>query len=40
VLLVDTFNNPHLALPAPGSAVEVGFPKEACLVLDHAGRPH
>ncbi|HXF61785.1 MAG TPA: ABC transporter ATP-binding protein [Caldilineaceae bacterium] len=40
VLLVDTFNNPHLALPAPGSAVEVGFPKEACLVLDHAGRSH
>jgi putative spermidine/putrescine transport system ATP-binding protein len=33
-LLVDTFNNPHLALPEIGSSVSLGFPPEACVVLD------
>ena len=33
-LLMDTFNNPHLALPAIGSPVTVGFPREACVPLD------
>ncbi len=32
-LLMDTFNNPHLALPPLGSEVTVGFPPEACVVL-------
>ena len=35
---VDTFNNPHLAVPARESAVTFSFPAEACLVLDGAGR--
>jgi putative spermidine/putrescine transport system ATP-binding protein len=35
---VDTFNNPHLAVPARDSAVTFSFPAEACLVLDGAGR--
>ena len=35
---VDTFNNPHLAVPARESAVSFSFPAEACLVLDGAGR--
>jgi hypothetical protein len=34
---VDTFNNPHLAVPARESAVTFSFPAEACLVLDGAG---
>ena len=29
-LLFDTFNNPHLSLPARGDAVTVSFPSEAC----------
>jgi putative spermidine/putrescine transport system ATP-binding protein len=33
-LLMDTFNNPHLALPALGSPVTVGFPPEACVPLE------
>jgi putative spermidine/putrescine transport system ATP-binding protein len=32
-LLMDTFNNPHLALPPLGSVVTVGFPPEACITL-------
>ena len=32
-LLLDTFNNPHLALPPLGSEVTVGFPREACILL-------
>jgi putative spermidine/putrescine transport system ATP-binding protein len=32
-LLMDTFNNPHLALPALGSAVTVSFAPEACVPL-------
>jgi putative spermidine/putrescine transport system ATP-binding protein len=35
---VDTFNNPHLAVPARESAITFSFPAEACLVLDGAGR--
>ena len=31
-LFLDTFNNPHLALPSLGETVTVGFPREACLV--------
>jgi len=38
VASVDTFNNPHLAVPARESAVTFSFPSEACLVLDGAGR--
>ncbi len=38
VASVDTFNNPHLAVPARDSAVTFSFPAEACLVLDVAGR--
>lgn len=33
---VDTFNNPHLALPAVGDTVTVSFSPEAVLVLDDA----
>jgi putative spermidine/putrescine transport system ATP-binding protein len=32
-LFLDTFNNPHLALPAIGSRVTAGFPREACILL-------
>jgi putative spermidine/putrescine transport system ATP-binding protein len=32
----DTFNNPHLAVPADGDRVTVSFPPEACLVLDQS----
>jgi len=35
---VDTFNNPHLALPALGETVTVSFPAEAGLVLGEAGK--
>jgi putative spermidine/putrescine transport system ATP-binding protein len=38
LLALDEFNNPHLALPAIGSAVTVSFPAVACLVLDGEGR--
>jgi putative spermidine/putrescine transport system ATP-binding protein len=38
VASVDTFNNPHLAVPVRGAAVTFSFPAEACLVLDGAGR--
>jgi len=31
-IFLDRFNAPHLALPAIGSRVSVGFPREACLV--------
>jgi putative spermidine/putrescine transport system ATP-binding protein len=30
---VDTFNNPHLAVPPAGSPVVLSFPPEGCLVL-------
>lgn len=33
-LLVDTFNHPHLDLPAIKSEVRIVFPVEACLVLE------
>ena len=36
VISFDTFNNPHLAVPNPGTAITISFPHEACLVLDHA----
>ena len=32
-LSLDTFNNPHLMLPALGAEVTVGFPREACVML-------
>jgi putative spermidine/putrescine transport system ATP-binding protein len=32
-LYLDTFNNPHLALPNSGEEVAVCFQREACLVL-------
>jgi putative spermidine/putrescine transport system ATP-binding protein len=32
-LFLDTFNNPHLALPALGATVTVGFSREACILL-------
>jgi len=31
-LIVDMFNHPHLALPALGSEVSIGFAPEACIV--------
>jgi putative spermidine/putrescine transport system ATP-binding protein len=31
---LDTFNNPHLALPPAGARVTVGFPREACLLIE------
>ena len=31
---LDTFNNPHLALPAAGAQLTVGFPQEACLLIE------
>ncbi|MCX6046161.1 MAG: ABC transporter ATP-binding protein [Chloroflexi bacterium] len=34
LLAMDTFNNPHLALPSLGEEVTVSFSPEACLVLD------
>ena len=33
-ILVDTFNNPHLALPAAGDTVTLGFPPQACIVQE------
>jgi putative spermidine/putrescine transport system ATP-binding protein len=36
VISFDTFNNPHLAVPNPGTAITISFPYEACLVLDHS----
>ncbi|HPH98634.1 MAG TPA: ABC transporter ATP-binding protein [Anaerolineaceae bacterium] len=35
LVLLDTFNHPHLEVPALGTAVQVGFPHQACLVLTH-----
>jgi putative spermidine/putrescine transport system ATP-binding protein len=39
-IFLDQFNAPHLALPAVGSRIQIGFPREACLVTvpDGAGR--
>ncbi len=34
LLAMDTFNNPHLAVPSLGEEVTVSFSPEACLVLD------
>jgi len=31
-LFLDTFNNPHTALPGKGDRINVWFPREACLV--------
>ena len=31
-IMVDTFNNPHLALPGQGEVVTLGFPPEACIL--------
>ena len=31
-LFLDTFNNPHLALPQVGARISVWFPREACLL--------
>ncbi len=31
-LFLDTFNNPHLALPGVGERINVWFPREACLL--------
>ena len=33
-IFLDTFNNPHLALPTVGDKVTVGFSREACRLLD------
>ena len=33
-LFLDTFNNPHLALPSIGARVTAGFPREACILLE------
>lgn len=33
-IFLDTFNTPKLDLPALGSPVSVGFPREACLVME------
>jgi putative spermidine/putrescine transport system ATP-binding protein len=35
-IALDTFNEPHLALPAVGEVVTVHFPPEACFVLGAA----
>ena len=35
-IALDTFNEPHLRLPAVGEAVTVSFPHEACFVLGSA----
>jgi putative spermidine/putrescine transport system ATP-binding protein len=35
-IALDTFNEPHLSLPAVGEAVTVWFPHEACFVLGSA----
>lgn len=32
-MFFDTFNNPHLVLPAVGDKFSIHFPREACLVL-------
>jgi len=36
VVALDTFNEPHLALPAVGESVTISFPPEACFVLGAA----
>jgi len=38
-LCLDQFNAPHLALPAAGTRVAVGFSREACLVTATAQAP-
>ncbi len=36
-MTLDTFNEPHLELPAVGTDVRVSFPREACFVLEGPG---
>jgi len=36
-LALDTFNEPHLTLPAVGEQITVSFPPEACFVLGATG---
>ncbi len=36
VVALDTFNEPHLALPAVGESIAISFPPEACFVLGAA----
>jgi putative spermidine/putrescine transport system ATP-binding protein len=36
-LALDTFNEPHLTLPAVGEQVTISFPPEACFVLAATG---
>ncbi len=36
-LFTDTFNEPHLRVPARGDSVTLSFPPEACLVLEGPG---
>lgn len=31
---LDTFNNPRLALPAIGTRMTAGFPREACILRE------
>jgi putative spermidine/putrescine transport system ATP-binding protein len=41
-VFLDQFNAPHLTLPAVGAQVQIGFPREACLVIGSepaAGEP-
>jgi putative spermidine/putrescine transport system ATP-binding protein len=33
-IFLDTFNTPKLELPSVGSPVSIGFPREACLVME------
>jgi putative spermidine/putrescine transport system ATP-binding protein len=33
-IVLDTFNTPRLELPPLGASVSVGFPREACLVME------
>jgi putative spermidine/putrescine transport system ATP-binding protein len=35
-IALDTFNEPHLSLPAVGGTVTISFPQEACFVLGSA----
>jgi len=36
VIALDTFNEPHLRVPAVGESITVAFPPEACFVLGAA----
>ena len=39
ILMLDEFNNPHLALPSIGDTVPITFPRAACLVLNSEPAP-